>query len=160
MFVETMKLRKKVLAAANLYRSLFALALIGAVVVGLVMLFAPTSRGSRWSSASAEMGIFATIMFALVALYAVAWRWTARSQRWAPLTMFVLFIAGAALNVLAIAAAIASNSAMAGGQIFGNGIGLLFWLGFAGTSWKAAAAIPRYLACPAWCQELVAASKL
>ena len=160
-FRDTMKLRKKVMSAAQLYKGLFALALILAVVVALILAVGAGSRGVGRGGIGVlalGAGVSLALLSAFAALYAVAWRATLRSQRWAPITLFVLFTLSVAFNVLAVAVSYAGfgdPSAMAG-----NIIGIVLMGLFAIVSWGAIAAIPRYRAQPAWCQELVAAADL
>lgn len=47
------------------------------------------------------------------------------------------------------------GSAQAGPEAVGLIVVLIFDAAFAIVSWKALAAIPKYLAQPAWCQELI-----
>jgi hypothetical protein len=161
-FRDTMKLRKKVMSAAQLYKGLFALTLIAAVVLALA-LAAGGSRGAGRGGGSIGIlalgiGISLAFLAGIAVLYAVAWRATLRSQRWAPITLFVLFMVGAATNVLGMAGAAAGRGDP--GAMVGNVIGIVLAGLFAAVSWGAIAAIPRYRAQPAWCQELIAASDL
>lgn len=159
-FRETMKLRKKVVAAAQLYKALFALAIIAGVILLLVTLGlgAGGRRGGGGPALGFALAIPLGVLLVVTLLYFFAWRATTRSQRWAPLTMLVLFLIAVALNVLGMALVLMGRgepSALVTGVI-----GMVFPLLFAVVSWNAFAAIPKYLAQPAWCQEIIAASDL
>jgi hypothetical protein len=161
-FVETMKLRKKVTAASQLYRALFLLGIIASaiflLVVPFVLLGGPRGRSG---AAGAEIIIPAALIVGLTILYFFAWRSTAQSRRWAPLTMGIISIAGIALNVLSmVITAATGNPTEAAAAMMAGVLGSILPAIFAVVSFRAWSAIPRYLAEPAWCQELVAASKL
>src|SRR4051812_18147870 len=99
-FLESIKLRRKVNGAAQLYKGLFALAVIAIVIFGLIgmglMLGGPRSR----SGISAFTVVPVMIIAGLTVLYFFAWRATVRSKRWAPATMLGLFLLLAGLNLL------------------------------------------------------------
>jgi hypothetical protein len=163
-FQETVKLRKKVAAAAGLYKLLFALSVIGAVLFLIVFMgLAATSRGA---AGPGMVGAIIPFLFtaALGALHGFAWRATTRSHRWAPLTMFILFAIGTGLVLLSAVINAASTTASpvrtGGLEVVSAIIGAVLWGAFALVSWQAFAAIPRYRAQPAWCQELIAGSKI
>jgi hypothetical protein len=171
-FRETMDLRKKVNGAAQLYRALF---LVTAIFGGVVLLLAglaalgafagarPRGGGGGPGAAAAGVGVAGVFVVGFCLLYFFAWRGTHRSQRWAPLTMFVLWLLNMAFVLFAVVMAAASGSGTPDdltGSIVGGLLGMILPAVFAVVSWRAFAAIPRYLAQPAWCQELIAASKL
>ena len=154
-FDAALKLRKRIDGAASLFRLLFliiAIADVAGIFVALAMVSNP--RGP----AGAMIGIFVGGLFyaGLTALYYFAWKGTVRSQAWAPLTMGILFSLGALFYVGMIALA-QSNSR--GGDataiLIGGSFGVLLVGAFAYVSFRAYAAIPRYLRQPAWCQELL-----
>jgi hypothetical protein len=162
-FRETMKLRKKVVAAAQLYKSLFALSLIGGLFFLIIAVGLGTGRTFGGGTGGGVLAMGLAIPGAMIAgfavLYAFAWRATARSRRWAPITMFVVFTLSIGLNVLTLVVTPATGSGVAGAMVVSVIVIVLMAL-FAAVSWGAVSAIPRYLAKPAWCQELIAASEL
>jgi hypothetical protein len=157
-FEETVKLRKRISAAAGLYKLLLALTAISFTIfllVGVSQMFS-ASRSAR-SIGMATLPVVG-IMLALAVLYYLAERATRKSRRWAPLTMFILFIGSSIFQIVSFGSTV---SARGSGMGAGPGLGvalfitLLFAVAFAYVSWQAFAAIPKYLAQPAWCQELV-----
>jgi hypothetical protein len=161
-FESAYKLRKTVSAAATLYRALLVLTIVCSVIMILGFggaMFVGSRGGGGF--ATAGMGVLSAVMIGFCLLYFFAHRATVRAKRWAPLTMFIIYMIGVAFSGLSltIGASQARGPDMAG-AIIGNGVGLLFGLAFAVTSWKSYAAIPRYLAQPAWCQELLVRAKL
>jgi hypothetical protein len=155
-FQETLKLRRKVTGAAQLYRSLLFLSLIAFVILVLVGVFTiggnPRARTGAISMLSA-----AAVIGGFCALYWIAARATMRSHRWAPLTMLIIFLAGIALNVVSLAVAVLGNalSAAVAGYTAGAFVGMLLPTIFAIVSWRSYSAIPQYLGQPAWCQEII-----
>jgi hypothetical protein len=157
-FEETLRLRKRVSSTANNYRALMVLGVILSAVFILVGIIQLSQGRPGSTSAALGVGAFAVVMLGISALYCVTWRATLRSQRWAPLTMFVFFLVGCLTSILGIA--VGSTARLAGPPIFGGVFGLLIGGLFAASSWRAFTAIPRYLSQPAWCQELVVKAKL
>lgn len=161
-FRDTMKLRKKVVAAAQLYKSLFALSLIAGLFFVLVAVGLGAGRPFRGAAGGGVLAMGLAIPAAMIAgfavLYAFAWRATARSRRWAPITMFVVFTLSIALNGITVLTSITGR--VEGGAVVVAIIVIVLMILFAAVSWGALAAIPRYLAQPAWCQEVIAASEL
>lgn len=157
-FQQAMKLRKRVTAAAQLYRGLLFLSIIGAVIFLLAALFMLGGAGGKSSQAAAIgmlAGLAATV--AVCVLYYFAARATSRSHRWAPLTLFIIFLFFIATNLLTVViGAGAGQPAAAVGPI----IVIVLMAAFTVTSWRAFAAIPEYLKQPAWCQELIARAEL
>lgn len=148
-FQEAVRLRKKVTAAAQLYRLLLLLGVIGAtfsIISTMAMVGSPRSRTQFIMIAPA------LVMVALCFLYYFTYRATMRSHRWAPLTMFILFVIGTAVNILALATGGGPNAAL---NIVLAVIIFIFGGLFALMSWISFANIPSYLAQPAWCQELI-----
>lgn len=154
-FEETVRLRKRISSAASLYKSLMALIAIGLAVVLPVMIFSVASGGGRRNPFLVTTPIVG-VMVGFGVLYYFAYRATRKSQRWAPLTMFIIFILSGIFQIVttAITASVSNTSAPIPMLI----VVLLFSFGFAVISWRAVAAIPAYLAQPAWCQELVVKS--
>jgi len=152
-FHETIKIRKRVFSAAQLYRGLLFLSIIGAVIFLLVGLFTVGGSG-RASARAMATGMFAIfgMTLAFSVLYYFAWRATMRSQRWAPLTMLIIYLFFAALNLLTIAIGAAGGQP---GSAIGAIFGIILLIVFAVVSWRAVVAIPEYLKQPAWCQELI-----
>ncbi|MGA2442429.1 MAG: DUF4339 domain-containing protein [Tepidisphaeraceae bacterium] len=159
-FEETVKLRKKVAAAASLYRSLLLLTAISFAVMLPVSLFAVFSAGNSARAMSVGILPITGVMLGFCFLYYFANRATRKSQRWAPLTMFIIFLASGVLQVVSILGLSAAPVATGPGPglpapFVGLIIVLVFVAAFAYVSWRAFAAIPQYLAQPAWCQELI-----
>jgi hypothetical protein len=152
--VEAARLRKRITDAAKLFRALFALTLIGfvGVLTGAIAV-ASTARGGSNAATAGLLGATAVIG-AFAALYIIAARATQRSQRWAPITMLVLFLLGIVLNMAGIA--VASMQRNTAPVVVGNFVGILLTAAFAFTAGKAMTAIPQYLRQPAWCQEVLA----
>ncbi len=148
-------IRKKIRNCALLYKSLFALSLIGVVCIGISLLITLAS-GPRGGGAR-SMAIFGTIVAFLLGftlLYYFCWRATMKCQRWAPLTMFIIFMLGIAFNLLGIV--VASMSTRAGAEeMIGPIVGIILPAIFSVTSWRAYSAIPQFLSQPMWSQEVL-----
>jgi GYF domain 2 len=154
-FERAVALRRKVTAAASLYRLLMFLSGISGgilLIVALVQLAGPP----RARSEALGFLIFTIVSLGFTTLYFFVWRGTMRSQRWAPLTMFVLFLLGFLVNLIVTFGMMAQASPGAIGAVFG----LIIYGAFAAVSWRSFAAIPIYLAQPAWCQEMLVKAKL
>jgi hypothetical protein len=155
-FADAFKIRKKVTSAAQLYRGLLLLSTIAVVIILVVAVIATLTggggRGGSW--ADAVMFGMAGFLGAFCALYYFTWRATMRSHRWAPLTMFILFALAVAMNLFSIAMATSGRPE----EIIGGIIGMILPAIFAVVSWISFAAIPRWRAQPAWCQELIVRS--
>jgi hypothetical protein len=154
-FETTVKLRKRISSAASLYKSLLALTAIGLVVMVPMTILSLTANAMRRNMGFA-LGPTTGVMVAFGVMYYIAYLATRKSQRWAPLTMFIIFVASGAMQI--ILAALSGFTFAQPPEIFTLIVVLLFSLGFAVVSWRAVAAIPVYLAQPAWCQELVVKS--
>lgn len=159
-FANAIKLRKRVMSAANLYRLLLLLSIIATVSVLFATLFgfALSRRGRATSSDTIAMFIAVAFYAGLSTFYYFAWRATSRSRRWAPLTMFIIFLASTALVVIG-----AFGSMMAGADatvLIPAILVSILPIAFAMMSWRAYATIPMYLAQPAWCQELLVTANL
>ena len=154
-FAEAAQVRRKVTGAAQLYRALLFLSLIGLVIVGIVFaaVLADPPRGSSARTDTITMGVLAVFLIGLCALYYVAWRATMRAHRWAPLTMMILFLLGVAANLVSLAGALTGRAEP--GVLVGGLVGTALALLFAFISMQSLLAIPKYLAQPAWCQELI-----
>lgn len=157
-FEEALRIRRRITGAASLYRALLLLGLIVATgfLIGTIVNLADSHSRARAEALST--GIFTVVMLGICALYYAAFRATMRSQRWAPLTMFILFLAGIAMSLFGTM--VTFSAAPAGPNIVGTLFSLIFGGWFAVVSWRSFAAIPKYLAQPAWCQELMATAKL
>jgi hypothetical protein len=136
-FEETIKLRKKISAAASLYRGLLLLSGISLGIFIPIMIFSVgVSRGPQ-SMATVPLAIFSAVIGGFTVLYYFANRATRRSQAWAPLTMFIIYVVVLLLQILgAVATAYRANSSMAGAsndaaQLLGTIIGVLFEVAFA-----------------------------
>ena len=153
-FAETVAIRKKVAGAAQLYRALLFLSLIALAVVAVVfafMLLDPPRGGV--AAVALGMGTMLVVLIGLSALYYVTWRATMRAHRWAPLTMMIVFLLGVVVNLVSMLTALAGRvepAALVGGLV-GAALAVLF----AFVSLQSLLAIPKYLARPAWCQELI-----
>jgi hypothetical protein len=160
-FEETVKLRKKITAAASMYKSLLALTGISLAVTLPISMFAAFSKGSSVTRISIASLPINCVMLGFCLLYFFAFRATRNSRRWAPLTMFCVFIASGIFQVISVALASAGPASMAvfapnmAGAMIVLFICLFFLAAFASVSWRAVAAIPKYLSQPAWCQELI-----
>jgi hypothetical protein len=159
-FKEAFKLRKRVTAAAGLYRALLLLMVIADVIILIGGLGVALGGGSR-NAGQALMGLVVGlgVLLGFTVLYWAAARSTRRSQRWAPLTMFILFLAGGCVNVFKMLVVTPAPNAQAASAIVGI-VGLLFAIAFAVVSWRSFGAVPQYLAQPAWCQELLVTAEL
>ena len=156
-------IRKKINGAAQLYRALLLLTIIGGTVVGMIALFSLMATSARTRAEAWPMLIAFGFLAGFGALYFFAGRATYRSQRWAPLTMFVIFMVAVALNLLGAVMTLADSNARASeitAAMAGVVLGMILPVIFAVVSWRAFAAIPDYLMQPAWCQELIVKAKL
>lgn len=154
-FAEAAQIHKKVTGAAQLYRALLFLSIIGLVMLGIVFaaVLADPPRGSGARTDTITMGVVAVFLIGLCALYYVAWRATMRAHRWAPLTMMILFLLGVAANLVSLAGALTGRAEP--GVLVGGLVGTALAVLFAFISMQSLLAIPKYLAQPAWCQELI-----
>lgn len=143
------------IAAAGIYRLFLFLSVIGAAAMAISMLMAYTTspRPPRGGDVVGMLA-FLAMMGGLSVLYGFAFRGTMRSQRWAPMTMFVLFMLGVAANVLSFVLALGADRVRAELLIaptFGIVLGAIFGV----VSWRSYASMPAFLAQPAWAQELI-----
>ena len=160
-FVETMKLRRKVTGAAQLYRTLFLIGLIFSAVFLLVLPFAMLAGPRGRATGNIEVIISAAFTVAQTIFCFFCWRATLKTRRWAPLTMAIIFLASIAWVFISLL--VASSSTQYGETaaiLLGGVVICIFPAIFGVISFRAFATIPRYLAQPAWCQEIIAASKL
>jgi hypothetical protein len=158
----SLQLRRRVTGASTLYRSLFYLSLIGGITMGMIGAFMLAGPARQRTDAVVMLTAFG-FCTGFGALYYFAFRATARSHRWAPLTMLIIYLLFVALNLVFIAVAMLQSSSNSADQIAGvmGGIaGMILPVIFAVVSWRAYAAIPEYLRQPAWCQELIVRAKL
>jgi hypothetical protein len=153
------KSRAPITNAVSLFRVLFLLTVIAAVVSCCVGLGMMASGGRRAQAGMIGTGVFATICAAMCVLYYFAWRGTQRSQGWAPLTMGIVFAASLAINAAGLGARAAlANSSQNGDDdlLIGSMVGILFGGLFTYIAIRAFFAIRSYRRQPAWCQELLA----
>jgi hypothetical protein len=156
-FADAFKIRKKVTGAAQLYRALLLLSTIALVIIFVAAVIGALTGGGGGRGGSWEYAVMfgmAGFLGAFCALYYFTWRATMRSHRWAPLTMFILFALGVAMNLFSIVMATSGRPE----EMIGGIIGMILPAIFAVVSWTSFAAIPRWRAQPAWCQELIVKS--
>ena len=156
-FRESLRLRKRISSAVQLFRTLTFLAIIIAVIPGMMGIAAIANSRNGKVPGAIGIGLGTIVVFAFAALYWVLWRFTVRSHRWAPLVFFIVCIAGIVINLGSIL--LFPRSANMPGVLIGAIVTFIFGIAFAMTSWRAFVAIPKYLAQPAWCQELIAVAK-
>jgi hypothetical protein len=155
-FDEALKLRKKIDSAASLFRGLLLLTAIAAVIIVIAaMVTVSQARGPAAVGMSFGFGIAAVVTIGFTILYYFAWKATARSQGWAPLTMGIIFILSGLMQVFSIVMQSMAISGAAGPAAVGGIIGMLIVGAFAYVAFNAYIAIPKYLLQPAWCQELL-----
>jgi hypothetical protein len=156
-FHATIQLRKKVRSAAALYRILLLVATVAAVFL-LIIAFGVSASNKRMPpGASFVLGLVALLFVGITALYYFAWRGTLKSQRWAPLTMFILFMLSATMNLFAM---LAASSSPQPANMIAPTLSFIVAAAFGTVSWKSYNAIPEFLKQPAWCQELIAKAGL
>jgi hypothetical protein len=151
-FVDAAKYRRKITSAAKLF-NLFLLLDIGFIIVLIFVLLFQSPLGKRANMSFTDiLGQFFALGFfvGLALFYYLAGRATMRSRRWAPLTMFIIFMLGAAFY-----GAVGIGLIHDPNGVLGAIIGVIFMIAFAVVSWRSFAAIPRFLAQPAWCQEVI-----
>ena len=153
-FQNTLKLRKRVTAAASLYRALLALSAISFTVLFIVGLFTMSAPAARRNMPMIGLLPGVTLLLGFCLLYYFAERATRRSKRWAPLTMLIVFVTSGLIQIASIIMVSTGPSQVAISSV-GLIVVLIFAAAFAANSWRAFAAIPKYLAQPAWCQELI-----
>jgi hypothetical protein len=158
-FLDAAKARKMIVAAAGLYRALLALCAIAFAIFLLIGGFAAASSGARRPTVLA-LGLLpaAGVMLGLTVLYFFTSAATLRAQRWAPLTMLILYSVSGLLQLFQLFTMSTSGNRMVVGALPAAVFGLFLSVVFAAVSWRAYAAIPKYLAQPAWCQELLVSS--
>jgi hypothetical protein len=153
-FQQAVAIRKRVTAAANLYRALLFLSIIGGVIVLAVGAFTYSGGGGRAArGAGIAMLVVGAMMAGFALLYYFAARATMRAQRWAPLTMFILFVVGIVFSFANLF--VARGGATPPEALIGVVVSFVLYGAFAIVSWRSFAAIRPYLAQPAWCQELI-----
>ncbi len=159
-FEQAVKLRKKISAAAGLYRALLLLSGISLGIFIPLMIFSVGVSHGPQSMATVPLAIFSAAIGGFTVLYYFANRATRRSQAWAPLTMFIIYVLTILVQILG-AVATASKAGAPGSpsdaapQLVGGVVGIAFEIAFAVVSWRAFTAIRQYLTQPAWCQELI-----
>jgi len=156
---EAEKFRKKIRTAASLYHLLLFLGIIATVLLLLVGLLA-TASGARGAAAGLLAMVFAGLICGAVSvLYFFCQRYTLRCQRWAPLTMMIVFLLGVALNLasMVLAASSSPQGAMAAVPAL---LGMILPAAFAWVSFQAFTAIPKFLSQPVWAVEALVHSGL
>ena len=149
------RLRKRITAAAQLYRMLLALC----AIFGLIFLIGgAVSYSGTAASRDTALGliIFAVFCAGFSILYYFTWRATMRSQRWAPMTMLSLFLVSLLGNLIFLVIGLSTQPAAA----VSAAVGVLIAGAFAGISIRAFVTIPKYLAQPVWCQELLVKARM
>jgi hypothetical protein len=150
-FDAAFKIRKRIIAAASLYKLLLLLTACSDLFTIIACLATLSFGGPRSTTTSAGFLLFAVILIGFSALYYITWKATLRSQAWAPLTMGILFSLAGLGYFIAMTLSLFHN----GSAFIGSLIPLLFLIGFAVVSFRAVAAVPQYLHHPAWIQELL-----
>jgi amino acid transporter len=147
-------IRRAITWAAGVYWLIFVLSAVGGVgmLIAAVAVFPDTQR---YKNAWLGFIIFAILTGGFAILHFFAWRGTLRSQRWAPILMFIFSLIGVLLNLIGLVAALTHAPAAAITAFFG----VLITGGVAAISMRAFVAIPKYLSQPAWCQELLAKAR-
>jgi hypothetical protein len=166
-FDQAVKYRKRIMAAAKLYKGLFALTLIATIIVVISVGAAAAVSTRGGAGATFAMLFFVGIALGFCVLYWFAWRATERLARWAPLTVGILLILAFLLQAGSVAAAgmVAPTAATSTadfmlGMTVSTVVSALFTFAFCWTSFRAYGAIPPYRALPAWAQELTIRAKL
>lgn len=161
LFIATLAYRKKITAAANLFKGLGALTAIAAVIMALAAVAALLSpRGTSPSVLGFVELILVAVCAGITTLYLLAFRATWRCRRWAPLTLGIFFSFSALSNLALTVMIFSANTRNNEPAIIGNISGFFFTLVFAYYAFRAYTTIPKYLAQPAWCQELLIRAKL
>jgi len=143
--------RKKIRNAASLYRGLFALCVIATVIVVIAGAFAASGpRGG--GSMLIPLGITIALTGGMCVLYHFASGATRKCHRWAPLTLFILFLLTIALQLFSLSM-LAMSSRGPGAEMVAPILGMILPAAFAASSWQAYVSIPKFLASPMWCQE-------
>lgn len=159
-FAETARLRRRIVRAANTYRALMALTILGSVFMlfGMAAAISGTRRGGGGGGGAAAVVGIAIVLFIVVGFAVFYWfasRATMRSQRWAPLTVLIVWMALIGMNFLTLLlGTVSSRSTAYSSTIVGVIVTVILGGIVAIYSLQAMFAIPKYLAQPAWCQEL------
>jgi hypothetical protein len=156
-FEKTVELRNSISSAASLYQALLVISAILLAITAPVVLYAmqDLKRGLSVSDDILAIGPLVGVTGGFTVLYYFVYRATVRSRRWAPMTMLIIFIfcaliVGTAMVFMAIYPKDSQAAALIGGFVLA-----VIDLAFIFLSARACLAIPKYLAQPAWCQELI-----
>jgi hypothetical protein len=155
-FSETLKHRKQITSATNLFKGLGALCAIAAVVFLFVFLFGAAS--GKGGPGTILVGTLLGVASGFTVLYFFAAHATHRSRPWASLTLGILYVASIGLDLVSLLTATANPNPLQ--AIFGVLITVFITAIFAIVAFRAWLAIPRFLAQPAWAQELLIRAKL
>jgi len=158
-FDQTLKLRRRVTGAAQLYRLFLFLGVISVAAMGVVALVSLAMGGRAARTVDTVFVVQLVQSAAWTALYYFTWRGTMRCQRWAPMTMLVLYALGGVACLIGLAVLGATGPDISA-VIVGIIAVILIFGAMIFVSWRSFAAIPKYLAQPAWCQELLVRAKL
>ncbi|HEX4056350.1 MAG TPA: DUF4339 domain-containing protein [Tepidisphaeraceae bacterium] len=158
-FDGAIKLRRKITAAASLYRLLLLMTTLFFIIVSIVAGSALLEQNRQKTARGAIPVII--VMLGICVLYYFTERDTRRSKQWAPLTMFILFFISGMLQIISMGlVARTQNMSSSVGPGVTLLVMLIFNVAFAVLSIRAFMTIPRYLAQPTWCQELIAKAGL
>ena len=108
------------------------------------------------------MLVLAGVTIGFSVLYGLAWKATIKCRRWAPITVTILLSLGLCVSLFGtVAGAVASTgmnarSSSAVPSALVGVISLVIGGVLVLVAARAIVAIPKYLATPAWCQELLA----
>ena len=156
-FDQALKLRNQINGATSLYRLLFLVLCIADVIIFILTVAAAGNARNVRGPDLTGFAVFA-VLVGFSVLYYFTWKATRYCQRWAPMTMGILFALGGIANLVQMSQLISasSNSAPAMFACVGTLVAMVIPGAFAFVSFRAFAAIPGYLRQPAWCQELLA----
>lgn len=156
--IHAAKHRKTIRGAAMLFRAMFALCVIGVILIAVSIIFDAVMR-KRMGATEASTAIGTQLGFGL--LYLATWKSTLKCQRWAPLTMSILYLLTTLLVVglFAIPLLSHSNVSPAVALVTMLATGFLPAI-FAIVAWRAFAAVPKFLASPMWCQEAIVSTEV
>lgn len=156
---ETETHRKNIRTLSSLFNALFALTLIGVVVLFLVAIVGlAATRGG-----GIEVGVLMIVVLvlgALSSLYFFAARATKQCRTWPAITFIVLFSLSVLLNVASCLLGMSSSRGPAPEAMISAVLGSVLPVLFLVTCVRGLTSIPRFLASPVWCQEALVNAKL
>ena len=167
---QTEQIRRRIRQGAIATRVAFVADVVIAVLLlfGIVLGVAATGGAGRSADVPAAVWIVFLAQIALAVLFFVAYKSTMQCRMWAPLTVAIIFTLNILCVLVALMAAAFANASP--GPAFRDSSGLVLLIGFlfwitppaliAALNYMAAAAIPKFLAQPAWCQEALLYCKL